>query len=203
MFPPHPSYWPHFLLLSLTGYTPSVSTASSVSIPFKKRHQTQPDLVIPGQWYTSSIAPMEMWTSQMNVPHSNTHLVMNLTVLNSGRVASIAIYGKSEGIPSVTNYDWVHIVAKDGKVLKRETGGVGLSLSKELNQRGTWYFGVLNDNEDLISVRTVMDQVRNGGKSCPADCNGQGRCQDGVCMCFPQYTGTDCSQSKRLMITCT
>ena len=72
----------------------------------------------------------------------------------------------------------------------------GISIGKELNHRGDWYFGVLNDNEDLITVRSVMDQKRNGGKPCPADCNGQGQCQDGVCQCYPQYSGLDCSQSK-------
>ena len=72
----------------------------------------------------------------------------------------------------------------------------GISIGKELNHRGDWYFGVLNDNEDLITVRSVMDQKRNGGKPCPANCNGQGQCQDGVCQCYPQYSGLDCSQSK-------
>ena len=145
-----------------------------------------------------------MWLSQMHVAQPNTYFQMNLTIVNGGRVASIAIYGRHEAAPTITNYDWVHIVAKDGRVIEKRslsssTGGI--SLGKELNHRGDWYFGVLNDNEDLITVRSVMDQRRNGGKPCPSDCNGQGRCQDGLCQCYPQYSGLDCSQSKYLTFT--
>ena len=121
---------------------------------------------------------------------------MNLTVVN-GRVASVAVYGRREAMPTITNYDWVHIVARDGRVIqKRSADASGISINKALNHRGDWFFGVLNDNQDLITVRTVMDQQRHGGRSCPQDCNGQGRCLDGVCQCYPQYSGADCSQSK-------
>lgn len=138
-----------------------------------------------------------MWLAQMHVSHPNTNLQMNLTVLN-GRVSSVAIYGRRDSAPSITNYDWVHIVAKDGRVIqKRSTNNAaGISLEKELSSRGDWYFAVLNDNQDQITLRAVLEQMRNGGKPCPGDCNGQGRCQDGVCKCFPQYSGLDCSQSK-------
>ncbi|NXI42147.1 TENA protein, partial [Galbula dea] len=30
--------------------------------------------------------------------------------------------------------------------------------------------------------------------TCPSDCNDQGKCVDGVCMCFEGYTGIDCSE---------
>ena len=184
----------------LTGYTPDyVSTyATSQGPPSLRKWPPQTAIqVVPGQWYTSSVDPLEMWLSQMHVAHANTNLQMNLTVVN-GHVASIAVYGRREAPPSITNYDWVHMVAKDGRVIiKRSSGGsTGLSLDKVLLHRGDWYFGVLNDNDDVISLRAVFDQQRNGGKPCPNDCNGQGRCQDGQCQCYQQYSGHDCSQSK-------
>ena len=106
-----------------------------------------------------------------------------------------AVYGRREALPSITNYDWVHMVAKDGRIVKRASES-GITVDKLLDYRGTWYFGVLNDNNDLITVRSVLGQQRNGGKPCPGECNGQGRCEDGVCQCYPQFSGHDCSQSK-------
>ncbi|XP_063321761.1 tenascin [Pelmatolapia mariae] len=32
-------------------------------------------------------------------------------------------------------------------------------------------------------------------KECPSECSDQGRCEDGKCVCFPGFTGPDCSQS--------
>ncbi|XP_024654172.2 tenascin isoform X2 [Maylandia zebra] len=32
-------------------------------------------------------------------------------------------------------------------------------------------------------------------KECPSECSDQGRCKDGKCVCFPGFSGPDCSQS--------
>ena len=29
--------------------------------------------------------------------------------------------------------------------------------------------------------------------ACPAGCNSQGYCHDGICVCYPGWTGADCS----------
>ena len=63
---------------------------------------------------------MEMWFSKLSISSPNTNFQMNLTVLN-GQVASLAIYGRREAVPSITNYDWVHMVARDGRIVKRGT----------------------------------------------------------------------------------
>ena len=83
-----------------------------------------------GQWYTASIEPLEMWLSQMHVAQPNTYFQMNLTIVNGGRVSSIAVYGRREAPPTVTNYDWVHIVAKDGRVIEKRS--LSSSTGKEL-----------------------------------------------------------------------
>lgn len=152
--------------------------------------------VVNGQWYTASIEPLQMWLARLEVAKSNTNFQMNVTVVN-GQVASVAIYGRKEAPPSVTNFDWVHMVAKDGKIVQKRSSAApgGVSVDK-LVERGDWFIGVLNDNDEPITVRAVMGQSSNGGKPCPGDCNGQGRCQDGVCACYPQFSGHDCSQSK-------
>ena len=71
-----------------------------------------------------------MWLSQMHVAQPNTYFQMNLTIVNGGRVSSIAVYGRREAPPTVTNYDWVHIVAKDGRVIEKRS--LSSSTGKEL-----------------------------------------------------------------------
>ena len=176
------------------GYTPEI-VGTSPRPPKRPKQSQAPTEVIAGQWYTASIQPLEMWYSTLPIAYPNTNFQMNLTVLN-GHLASVAIYGRREAMPTITNFDWVHMVAKDGRVVKRAASEAGITVDKLLDYRGTWYFGVLNDNNDIITVRSVMGQQRNGGKPCPGECNGQGRCEDGVCQCYPQFSGQDCSQSK-------
>ena len=89
-----------------------------------------------------------MWLSQMHVAQPNTYFQMNLTIVNGGRVSSIAVYGRREAPPTVTNYDWVHIVAKDGRVIEKRSlsssTGKELLLSHYCKPIGlTYLFGIL------------------------------------------------------------
>ena len=61
---------------------------------------------------------------------SNAYFQMNLTIVNDDRVVSIAVYGRREAPPIVTNYDWVHIGAKDGRVIEKRS--LSNSTGKEL-----------------------------------------------------------------------
>ena len=78
------------------------------------------------------IEPLEMWLSQMHVASPNTYFQMNLTIVNGGRVSSIAVYGRRETPPTVTNYDWVHIVAKDGRIIEKRS--LSSSTGKEFHR---------------------------------------------------------------------
>ncbi len=122
---------------------------------------------------------------------------MNLTVVNSA-ASNLAVYGRTEAAPTITNHDWSHMVGSRGRIVSKRSatasGGV-VSISKVLS-RGDWYIGILNDNDNVVTVRSVVGQNPHGGRDCPADCNGNGRCEDGLCHCHPQYSGHDCSQSK-------
>ena len=92
-----------------------------------------------------------MWLSQMHVAQPNTYFQMNLTIVNGGRVSSIAVYGRREAPPTVTNYDWVHIVAKDGRVIEKRS----LSSSTGEAFHKSWHDVTLKDNLNVTNSKIV------------------------------------------------
>ncbi|KAI7798544.1 putative tenascin-like [Triplophysa rosa] len=46
------------------------------------------------------------------------------------------------------------------------------------------------------SKGAVCTTVRPTTDECPYDCNDQGRCADGKCVCFPGFSGPDCSMTE-------
>ena len=90
---------------------------------------------------------------------------MNLTFLEErsssslrhrrgGGASSLAVYGRRGAPPSVTRYDWAHIVSEDGSerryVAKRSVGasdGLSLVTIERSLSRGDWFIAVLNDDE--------------------------------------------------------
>ena len=133
--------------------------------------------VIPGQWYTARIEPMSFWRSQLAVNKPSAPYTMNLTFVEGQNGGSLAIYGKKGDVPSVTNYDWAHIVTGNGetrRISKRSSlGNSGqITLERTLTRwvskampafptsrkvcadlcvtsifRGEWFLAILNDNE--------------------------------------------------------
>ena len=69
------------------------------------------------------------------------------------------------------------------------------SFFLKLLTSGSWFINVLNDGQVSFILRTIIGQKSNG-KVCLKECNGQGTCDDGICQCFSQFSGEDCSQSK-------
>ena len=74
--------------------------------------------MIPGQWYTIRVEPMRFWRSKLAV-RQPSHYQMNLTIVSSdgsSRPSSLAVYGREGQAPTVTSYDWVHMVGDNGDV---------------------------------------------------------------------------------------
>ena len=90
--------------------------------------------VVPGQWYTARIEPMAFWRSRIAVNKPTAPYTMNLTFVDGPNGGSLAIYGKKGAIPSVTNYDWAHIVTENGetrRIGKRSSSGHGGQITLE------------------------------------------------------------------------
>ena len=45
----------------------------------------------------------------------------------------------------------------------------------------------------LIAVLAVRAEALAPEFACPSNCNSQGYCHDGICVCYPGWTGADCS----------
>ena len=187
-------------MLFIADYLPTSSAPfSSTAYPPPPMKETPISTLVSGQWFTATIAPMALWRGKLMV-RQPAHYQMNLTFVGGASTeGNVAVYGRQGALPSITNYDWVHMVREDGSsklVSKRSVdfGGSGIKVSKLLN-RGQWYISILNDDSHPRTMRMMIGQRRRGSV-CPKDCNGQGLCDDGKCKCFPQFSGLDCSESK-------
>lgn len=50
--------------------------------------------------------------------------------------------------------------------------------------------------DELILNHTlyhISSGVQCSGEQCPKNCNGQGKCEGGKCVCFQGFSGPDCS----------
>ncbi len=171
--------------------------------------------IVPGQWYTATVEPMSFWRSRLDVSRNKALYQVNVTFVGPP-TASVAVYGRLGAPPTVTNYDWAHIVSEAGnekRLRKRSSGGYGdgmVSVERPLS-RGDWFIGVLNDNEaETRTLRAVVGEKRllvdprqhlrnsaSGSGLCPNDCSGNGECgPDGTCRCEARFAGKDCSESK-------
>ena len=113
---------------------------------------------------------MSYWRARLpTVTRAAAEFQMNLTFLEEGggsslrhrsgrrgaSSSSLAVYGRRGAPPSVTRYDWAHIVSEDGAerryVAKRSTAGasdaVALVTIERSLSRGDWFIAVLNDDE--------------------------------------------------------
>ena len=190
-----------FYSLLFPGYTSMSSPTSSTFKPPKSLNTPIISLV-PGQWFTASIGPLSFWKGKLMV-RQPSHYQMNITIAGGNLEGSVALYGRLGTLPTVTNYDWVHLIEEDGStksnshLVKRSIlhrASDGIKISKFLT-RGQWYIGLFNDADEARTMRITMGQRRRGSV-CPGDCHGQGICDDGKCRCFPQFSGPLCSESK-------
>ena len=83
--------------------------------------------IVLGEWFTASIEPMHFWRASLDIEPKPSHGLpeyqMNLTFVDrSGAQATeppgsknVAVYGRMGQNPTITTYDWVHIVTETGE----------------------------------------------------------------------------------------
>jgi hypothetical protein len=93
-----------------------------------------PTQLLPGQWYTVRIQSMSFWRSRLTV-RQPSYYQMNMTMVSAegiSRAHNLAVYGREGLAPTVTNYDWVHLVGENGEaktMLEKSPGSFSHTLS--------------------------------------------------------------------------
>jgi hypothetical protein len=70
-------------------------------------------------------------------------------------------------------------------------------LFNELLTTGLWYITLLNDGVSKEEYQLNIEQTdEKNERLCLNNCNNHGICQQGVCICYSSFTGSDCSIGK-------
>ena len=60
-----------------------------------------------------------------------------------------------------------------------------------------WHWLVLAGTAGTTQADALVPEF-----ACPAGCNSQGYCHDGVCVCYPGWTGPDCTTPAQCLHQC-
>ncbi|GIY16543.1 teneurin-m [Caerostris extrusa] len=143
-----------------------------------------------GKSATAKIGIFGYWNYQFHL--RNPSLVKINYTLTHG--ASLGVYGRRDGVPTHTRYDFFEILKPRSRRTKRSDKE---SFSVEFVQfldRGLWYISVYNDGDqphDILFTSTFT--ADDSSLPCPYDCHGHGACVMGRCVCNPDYAGDSCA----------
>ncbi|XP_071034791.1 teneurin-m isoform X6 [Parasteatoda tepidariorum] len=107
--------------------------------------------------------------------------------------ASVGVYGRRNGIPTHTRYDFVEILDTRKKDSKRSTKDSFIMEFVQFLDQGSWYISVYNDGEQPQQVAFIPNLTDQTSLPCPYDCHGHGTCVMGSCICEPDFAGESCS----------
>jgi hypothetical protein len=126
----------------------------------------------------------------------------------------LGIYGKRSSSPSLTQFDFFHPFNGDIQqhhLIRRSLSPNHSSqyyfpnsnneqltlIFNELLTTGLWYITIINDDLLKEEYQLNIDEIdEKNERLCLNNCNNHGICQNGICICHPSYTGTDCSIGK-------
>ncbi|KAG8175100.1 hypothetical protein JTE90_024602 [Oedothorax gibbosus] len=191
MFP----YWHHANSLPcpvmVEDSEQEIGRINSANIPKKTpppRGETFTELHLgtssPGQ-----VGPFGYWNYQFRL--RNPSLVKFNYTLPAASGASMGVYGRRDGVPTHTRYDFFEIL-KPRRTRRSEKDGFSVEFVQFLD-RGLWYISVYNDGDkahDVIFTSTFTD---DSSLPCPYDCHGHGSCVMGRCVCNPDHAGDSCA----------
>ncbi|CAF4186911.1 unnamed protein product [Rotaria sp. Silwood2] len=139
-----------------------------------------------------------------------TSIQFNFT---ANRQANFGIYGKRSNSPSLTQFDFFHSFHENNQqrqhhlvrrsLLQNRTSQIFITnindeqltlLCNELLTTGLWYITIINDGLTKEKFQLNIDHIdEKNERTCLNNCNNHGICQHGICICYPSYTGSDCS----------
>ncbi|XP_023220703.1 teneurin-m-like isoform X2 [Centruroides sculpturatus] len=179
--------------LVTTEETTEISTDHS---PSSLPSQTMPPVgesfseVQIGKKYTQKISSFGHWNIQF-LQNSPSLVKFNYSVPEG---ASIGIYGRRNGIPSHTRYDFVEILNTKQRRTLRSAKDTYFSMEfVQFLDRGLWYISVYNDGDNPQEIDFVPIVTDESSLPCPYDCHGHGVCVVGSCVCDADYAGESCS----------
>ncbi|XP_041356776.1 teneurin-m-like isoform X3 [Gigantopelta aegis] len=172
-----PGYYP--------GFDPSSQESKALSTM-----QPIPQVFKVGETIQSLVPPKSFWNSQIR-RSADGFVAFNFTMSGS---SIIGVYGRQNTPPTHIQYEFLTIFegSRIRRRSRRAVKPVKSNMVKFLTS-GDWYLGVYNDNTEpqMISLTANPINMENG---CPNNCNGNGKCVDKQCQCFPGSVGWDCSQ---------
>ncbi|CAF0873274.1 unnamed protein product [Rotaria sordida] len=139
-----------------------------------------------------------------------TSIQFNFT---ANRQANFGIYGKRSNSPSLTQFDFFHSFHENPQQQQHHLVRRSLSqnrtsqiyitnfndeqlilLFNELLTTGLWYITIINDGLFKEKFQLSIEHIdQKNERTCLNNCNNHGICQRGICICYPSYTGSDCS----------
>ncbi|CAF0847493.1 unnamed protein product [Rotaria sordida] len=139
-----------------------------------------------------------------------TSIQFNFT---ANRQANFGIYGKRSNSPSLTQFDFFHSFHENPQQQQHHLVRRSLSqnrtsqiyitnfndeqlilLFNELLTTGLWYITIINDGLFKEKFQLSIEHIdQKNERTCLNNCNNHGICQHGICICYPSYTGSDCS----------
>ncbi|KAF8782814.1 Teneurin-m like protein [Argiope bruennichi] len=168
-----------------------IGRINSANIPKKTpppRSETFSEIQL-GKSTSVKIGVFGYWNYQFHL--RNPSLVKFNYTLSHG--ASLGVYGRRDGVPTHTRYDFFEILKPRSRRTKRSEKETFSVEFVQFLDRGLWYISVYNDGDqahDIIFTSTFTD---DSSLPCPYDCHGHGACVMGRCVCNPDYAGDACA----------
>lgn len=144
-----------------------------------------------GDTIEDQIEPNELFNMQFYLDTSS-YIKFNLSI---SAKSQIGFYADKGTPPTFTKFKIFETFNSNSVVSSQKKNLVNTGFVHYLDQ-GLWYISILNDNKFSIkfSLKTQFHSQLVSG--CENNCFGKGDCINNKCVCYPGFTGTDCSQTK-------
>uniref|UniRef100_A0A7E4W009 Teneurin-m n=1 Tax=Panagrellus redivivus TaxID=6233 RepID=A0A7E4W009_PANRE len=162
-----------------------------------------------GEFVHADLPPGQIVYTKFSVQHDSP-IQFNISV---GPKARIALYARQTLRPSLTAYDYTHIIRGDhlhvaGAVrrLRRSVNSFKSTVVTFELLSGKWNLGIFNDGTTPQAIGFVASTVKKelpvttsvaakSKKTCKYHCFSKGVCKEGKCHCHPGYSGDYCEET--------